>query len=295
MRVLFTISIILFAVLISFAQRREFHPTIDIGLNGGVSYGSFSQNKSGLKNKGLLKVGGLSLMANAGFKRHILEFEIGNNINEKGIHTIWGGTHYYTLLPSTLNFNYTFARELFAYYPACMIRNQLLWGLRFNTEVFMGNQFFASDYSGPFYTVQDYGRYSADLTLITDYHLNKSNYLVLQLYAPILTYFTRPLDLAGNPDGYFKLDDRLDISKSYFFKNGEFGWIKKFSKLGINATYRLLISDMFGLQVKYNGRLNSISPANDNGYLPEISEIKENYHQITLGIVGHIVRPPIGF
>jgi len=295
MRVLFTTSIILFAVLISSAQRREFHPTIDVGLNGGVTYGNFSQNKSSLKNKGLLKVGGLSLMANTGFNRHILEFGIGNNINEKGIHTIWGGDHYYTLLPSILNFNYTFARELYAYYPACMIRNQLLLGLHFNTEVFMGNQFFSSDYSGPFYTTQDYGRYSADLTLITDYHLNKNNYLVLQLYAPILTYFVRPVHLEGNPDGHYELDDRLNISKSYFFKDGALGWINKFSKLGVNVTYRLLLTDMVGLQLKYNGRLNSISPANNNGYLPQISEIKENYHQITLGIVGHIVRPPVEF
>ena len=94
---------------------------------------------------------------------------------------------------------------------------------------------------------------------------------------------------------HYGLDNRLDISKSYFFKDGELGWINKFSKLGVNVTYRLLITDMFGLQLKYNGRLNSISPAKSNGYLPEISEIKEHYHQITFGIVGHIVRPPIEF
>ena len=186
-------------------------------------------------------MGGLNLMANSGFNRHILEFEIGNNINEKGIHTIWGGTHYYTLLASILNFNYTIARELFAYYPACMIRNQLLWGLRINAEVFMGNQFFSSDYSGPFYTTQDYGRYSADFTFITDYHLNKNNYLVLQLYTPLLTYFARSVSLGGNPDGHYELSDRLDISKSYFFKDGEFGWIDKFSKLGVNVTAILVL------------------------------------------------------
>lgn len=234
-------------------------------------------------------------MANSGFNWHILEFDIGNSLNEKGIHTIWGGTNYYTLLPSTLNLNYTFARELFAYYPACMIRNQLLLGLRFNTEVFMGNHFFASDYSSPIHSAQDYGRYTADLSLITDYHINKSNYLVLQLYIPIVTYFVYPQSLEPRTDPPFEFENRMDVSKNYFFKDGELGWINQHSKLGINATYRLLITKNAALQIKYNGKLKSQSKIDMLGNLPVVVKIKENYHQIMIGIVGHIIKPPIGF
>jgi len=293
MRYLLIISFVLFTIKISSAQRQEFQPTIDIGLNGGVSFGSFPNNA--LKNRGWLKVGGLNLMANTGFNRHVLEFDLANNLNDKGLNEIWGGVHYYTLLPSTLNLNYTFAREVFAYYPACMIRNQILLGLRLNAEVFMGNEFFRSDYSPPVYTVQDYGRYSADITLITDFHIDKSNYLMLQLYTPILTYFVRPVSLGRNIDEHFELADRLDISKGYFFNEGEFGWMNLHSKIGVNATYRLLLKENIALQLKYNGKINSTSAIDMDYNLPILSEIKENYHQLTLGIVGHITRPPIGF
>lgn len=289
MRYLFTISIILFAVIISSAQRQEFLPTIDIGLNGGVSFAKFSTYR------GQLKMGGFSLMANTGYNRHILELELGNSLNDAGLKDDLIFMDIETSVkPSIFNFNYTFARELFAYYPACMIRNQLLAGLRLNAEVFMGDTEVTGN-SLQNYLANDYGRYSVDLTLITDYHLNKSNYLVLQLYAPILTYFALPLVLEPNANRPYEFDDRIDISKNYFFKDGELGWIKQHSKLGINATYRLLLAKNVALQLKYNGRLNSHSKINMVNNIPLEVDVEENYHQITLGIVGHIIRPPIGF
>mgnify|MGYP000026062880 CR=1 FL=1 len=285
MRLLFTISTILFAVFISNAQRQEFLPTIDIGLNGGVSFAQYSDFK------GKLKVGGLSLMANTGYNRHILEFDFANSLNDEGLTTPIT-TNF--IKPSTLNLNYTFAREVFAYYPACMIRNQLLLGMRLNAEVFMGNTT-ATNTIENLYTALDYGRYSADITLITDYYLNENNYLVLQLYTPILSYFAFPEGLSSNNERPYELDDRLDASKSWFFDDGDLGWFSKHSKLGVNATYRLLLSKSIALQLKYNGKIKSISKVNMVGNLPAAEEILENYHQITFGIVGHIIRPPVGF
>jgi len=279
MRLLFTISTILFAVFISNAQRQEFLPTIDIGLNGGVSFAQY------IDFKGKLKVGGLSLMANTGYNRHILEFDIGNSLNDEGLVF----NEMLDIKSSTLNLNYTFAREVFAYYPACMIRNQLLLGLRLNAEIFMGNYSFVTRLNST-YGHSDYGRYSADITLITDYYLNENNYLVLQLYTPILSYFAYPEGLSTNNERTYDLDDRLDASKSWFFDDGDLGWFSKHSKLGVNATYRLLLSKSIALQLKYNGKIKSISNFDDN-----FPNIKENYHQITFGIVGHIIRPPVGF
>jgi len=288
MRILLTTFTLLFAVIISNAQRQEFLPTIDIGLNGGVSFADFADIK------GKLKVGGLSLMANTGFNRHILELDLGNNFDKDGL--IWDNYSFNAgdiayLKPTTFNLNYTFARELFAYYPACMIRNQLLLGLRLNAEIFSGNFSFIEQ-NGIQYSTRDYGRYSADITLITDYHINKTNYLVLQLYAPLITYFANPYSLSNNNERPFELDDRLDTSKSWFFDEGELGWINKHSKLGVNATYRLLLTDKVGLQLKYNGKIKTLSKSKHS--LSD-NKLEENYHQIMFGIVGHIVRPPIGF
>jgi len=285
MRFLFTISILLLTILSSNAQRREFHPTIDIGLNGGVSFADYNTIN------GQLKIGGLSLMANTGFNRHIVEFDVGNSLSTGGWDYIRFSSFSNYLKPTTLNLNYTFARELYAYYPACMIRNQLLLGLRLNAELFMGNLSLENQ-NGLSYSTEDYGRYSADITLITDYHLNKSNYLVLQLYTPLLTYFANPFSLSDNEERPFELDDRLDVSKSWFFDEGELGWVNKHSKFGVNATYRLLLTETLGLQVKYNGKIRTLSKSKKS-----FSDLKleENYHQITFGIVGHIVRPPVGF
>jgi len=289
MRFLFTVLILLFTITISTAQRQEFLPTIDIGLNGGISFAEYEGYK------GKLKVGGLSLMANTGFSRHILELDLGNGLNEIGLeYNMTTRDTPRSLRPSIFSLNYTFAREVFAYYPACMIRNQVLIGLRLNAEIFMGNTLVTGNSIYNHYA-QDHGRYSADLTLVTDYHLNKSNYLVLQLYTPILTYFAYPQGLEPTADRPFEFDDRMDLSKSYFFNDGELGWIGKNSKLGINATYRLLLAKNVALQLKYNGRLNSRSRIDMVGNLPSVVEIEENYHQLTLGIVGHIIRPPIGF
>lgn len=293
MRFLFTIFTILFAVLISNGQRQEFLPTIDIGLNGGVSFVGYDNYQ------GKLKVGGLSLMANTGYNRHILEFDLGNSLNDVGLEYDFAGATLpnpisMAIQPSTLNLNYTFARELYAYYPACMIRNQLLLGLRLNAEIFMGNSSITNATNTNHYAT-DYGRYSADISFITDYHLNKSNYLVLQLYTPLLTYFAKPQSIKTNNERPIEFDDRMDTSKSYFFDDGELGWIGKNSKLGINATYRLLLSEKFALQLKYNGKLKTLSQVDMLGNLPVVTKIEENHHQIMFGIVGHIIRPPIGF
>lgn len=290
MRFFILISILLLSTFLSYAQRREFHPTIDIGLNGGVSFAEYEQFK------GKTKVGGLSLMANTGFSRHVLEFDFANSLNNDGL--VFNGSAIpnvteYKINPNNFNLSYTFARELFAYFPACMIRNQVLMGMRLNAEIFMGSEE-VSQTNSTIFSAQDYGRYSADLTLITDYHLNESNYLVLQLYVPIVTYFAYPQSIPINEERPLELDDRLDVAKNYFFKDGDLGWTNNFSKLGVNATYRVLLTEMFGLQLKYNGRINTTSQVEFTS-LPGAVDIKENYHQITFGIVGHIVRPPIGF
>ncbi len=288
-------TLILCSVLDTDAQRREFHPTIDVGINGGISLSKIGYSKE-FNEAGILKQFNFNVMSNAGFSRHLFEIGFANRLNDNGFMSD-NPIQKVINNPAIFSLNYTFGYELFAYYPACMIRNQLLIGLRANAEYVLNNieveainqpdqkNFFANDY----------GHYSADLSLITDYHLNKKNYVVLQVYTPIATFLSKNLNSLASTESLPTLSDRLDQEGSWFFDNMEFVWPNGHSKIGINATYRLLLNDYVAVQLKYHGKLNSKTRYPNRGIFPVEDTFYQNHHQLMVGIVGHFKRMPIGF
>jgi len=119
------------------AQRREFHPTVDVGINGGIGLSKIGIGKE-FNRVGKMKQFNFNVMSNNGYTRHLFEFEFTNRLNNEGF-KIGEAIQDITYKPSIFSLNYTFGYELFAYYPACMIRNQFLLGLRVNAEYLFGN------------------------------------------------------------------------------------------------------------------------------------------------------------
>jgi len=282
---------LLLSILQMNAQRREFHPTIDIGINGGISLSEFTLDEE-FNQIGKLKQFNFNVMSNAGFSRHLFEVEFANPLSDSEFNI--NETDSYK--PSALSVNYTFGYELFAYYPACMIRNQLLLGLRLNTEFLLGD--FAIENiqvgSDNLLLGDEFGQYSADITLLTDYHLNKKNYVLLQVYSPIVSLISNKVDL----DYRTQKDPPLgliDITQSTFFKPLEFVGPKGHSKIGVMATYRLLLSENIAIQLKYHGKFNSKTNYSEFGLSPLGGSLYQNHHQFMVGLVGHIKRMPIGF
>lgn len=284
---------LLLSILQMDAQRREFHPTVDIGINGGISLSKFSIDEE-FSQSGKLKQFNFNVMSNAGFSRHLFEVDFANPLSTEEFKI--NETDSYR--PSTLSVNYTFGYELFAYYPACMIRNQLLLGLRLNTEFWFGD--YAIDHikenDDHLFLGDDFGQYSADITLLTDYHLNKKNYIVLQVYSPIVSLINYNIDWTyrtkKNPDFY----NSVEVDRTTFFDPLEFAGPKGHSKIGVMATYRLLLSDNVAVQLKYHGKLNNKTNYLKNTFDPVNGmSLYQNHHQFMVGIVGHFKRMPIGF
>lgn len=276
------------------AQRREFHPTVNVGINGGISLSKFELNNE-FKEAGKLKQFNFNVMSNVGFSRHLFEVEFANPLNSNE-YTINPNESY---KPSALSVNYTFGYELFAYYPACMIRNQFLLGLRLNTEFLLGDYAIENIQEGKdnLFFGDDFGQYSADISLITDYHLNKKNYLILQVYTPIASLISHKIDTDYRTQKDPVLWSAIQVAENSLFKNIAFVGPKRHSKIGAMLTYRLLLNDNLALQLKYHGKINSETDYADStttSFLKTAS-LYQNHHQFMVGIVGHFKRMPIGF
>lgn len=295
MRYFLLLAAILFSAYYADAQRREFHPTIDIGLNGGVDFARLGATKEN-NQKGKLKHFNVNLMSNMGFTRHIVEADLGSRLNGEQfvVSDTSGNKTIYD--PKIFSLNYTFGYQLFDYFPACMIRNQVLLGLRINADILMGSYdaFYQNPANNSFYA-DDFGHYSVDLSLIADHNLNKQNYLMLQLYSPIFTVITKNDKLLVSNEESVALSDRLDNSTGWFFKNAEPGWPDSHTKLGIVATYRLLVSENFAVQVKYHGKLNSKTNYPALPKPPISSRLYQNHHQVMIGVAAHIKKMPFNF
>jgi len=281
MKYIVVCTLFLVSIFQTDAQRREFHPTVDVGLNGGISFSEFEMNnESNLTGK--LKQFNFNLMSNAGFSRHIFEVGYGSPLSANSFSI--NETDSY--IPNVLSLNYTFGYELFAYYPACMIRNQLLLGLRLNTEFLFGDYAIDNIQGGNdnLFIGDDYGQYSADISLITDYHINKSNYVVLQVYSPLVSLLSYKIDLI-----YREEKDPVLASTSYSPDDSTL--FSNFAVVGPKSEY-------FAIQLKYHGKLNSQTEYLENvaaNSLTPTGFLNQNHHQIMLGIVGHFTRMPIGF
>lgn len=288
-------SFLLFSILQMDAQRREFHPTVDVGINGGIGLSKIGIDKE-FNRAGKMKQFNFNVMSNTGYTRHLFEIEFANRLNNEEFVSN-APNQIITFKPSIFSINYTFGYELFAYYPACMIRNQFLLGLRINAEYLFENKAIEQPPSigNNFFITDDYGHYSADLSIVTDYHLNKKNYVVLQIYSPIATFINKNANALYNEVADPTLRDRLDEEGSWFFNNTELVWPNQHSKLGVVASYRLLLSDFVAVQVKYHGKLNSKTHYPDNPILSFPQTLYQNHHQFMVGIVGHFKGMPIGF
>lgn len=285
-------SFLLFSILQMDAQRREFHPTIDVGINGGISLSEFNIDEA-FSQSGKMKQFNFNVMSNAGFSRHLFEVDFANPLNENEFNINPNESY----KPSFLSINYTFGYELFAYYPACMIRNQLLLGLRLNTEFWFGDYVIENFQEGNdhLFLGDDFGQYSADITLLTDYHLNKKNYIVLQVYSPIVSLISSKIDHGYRTKKEPLLWSVIEIDAPSLFKRMEFVGLKGNSKIGVLATYRLLLSDNVAVQLKYHGKFNNKTNYSEFAFSPLNGSLYQNHHQFMVGIVGHIKRMPIGF
>jgi len=274
------------------AQRREFHPTVDVGINGGVSLSEFKLTDE-LNKAGILKQFNFNVMSNVGFSRHLFEVEFANSLSSDEFALNQNESY----KPTFLSVNYTFGYELFAYYPACMIRNQLLLGLRLNTEFLLGDYAIENFMEGGDNLIlgDDFGQYSADISLITDYHLNKKNYLLFQVYTPIVSLINQRIDFDYRTMKDPVLYSAIDIKRPTFLDPVSFVGPKGNTKIGVMATYRLLLGENVAVQLKYHGKLNSKTSYDRSKFAYKIEPLYQNHHQFMIGIVGHFKRMPIGF
>jgi len=293
MKYLIFFVLFLLSVLQLDAQRREFHPTVDVGLNGGISFSEFELNNE-LNEKGILKQFNVNVMSNAGYSRHLFEVEYANPFGNNEFKL--NKTDHYK--PSVLSLNYTFGYELFGYYPACMIRNQLLLGVRLNAEFLFGDYAIENIQEGKdnLFLGDDFAQYSADISLITDYYLNKNNYIVLQVYSPLATLLSNHIDFDYRTKKAPVLYSSIQVDETSLFQDMKFVGPKSHSKIGLMATYRLLLSEYVAIQLKYHGKINSQTDYSDvTKFAASNNPLHQNHHQFMVGVVGHFTRMPIGF